>query len=87
MSKAAPTPLGATLIRKGDPIPPVEQTPTDHRAPPPKLGTIAVTLRLDPDRYEQLKAEAAATRRTNQDILRDALDAYLRTQARTHARK
>jgi hypothetical protein len=82
MSKATPAPLGATLIRKGDPAP-ADPSPADRRTPPPKVGTIAVTLRLDPDRYERLKTEAVTTRRTNQDILREALDAYLRTQART----
>jgi hypothetical protein len=36
-----------------------------------------VTVRLDPVRYERLKSEAAASRRTNQDIIVSALDVYL----------
>jgi hypothetical protein len=76
-------PLAGVIVRKGAeeaasvPAPslPAATAPT---ALPPRVGTIAVTLRLDPERYERLKSLAAATRRTNQDILRDALDAYLR---------
>lgn len=43
-----------------------------------KSGTIAVTLRLDPERYEQLKLHGAYNRLTNQDIIVSALDAYFR---------
>ncbi len=96
MSKATPAPLGAALIRKGESVPPSAPAipaPSEPVAPPsplpatapslpPRVGTIAVTLRLDPNRYEALKGYATAHRRTNQDILRDALDAYLRQQAR-----
>ncbi len=39
-------------------------------------GTIAVTVRLDPGRYERLKVYGARLRRTNQDILVEALDRY-----------
>lgn len=41
-------------------------------------GTIAVTVRLDPKRYERLKVHGARRRRTNQDILVEALDRYFR---------
>lgn len=41
-------------------------------------GTIAVTVRLDPRRYERLKVHGARLRRTNQDILVEALDRYFR---------
>jgi dihydrodipicolinate synthase/N-acetylneuraminate lyase len=44
-------------------------------------GTIAVTVRLDPERYERLKIHGARNRRTNQDILVDALDAYFAVRA------
>jgi hypothetical protein len=44
-------------------------------------GTIAVTVRLDPARYEQLKIHGARARRTNQEILVEALDDYLRIKA------
>lgn len=39
-------------------------------------GTIAVTVRLDPDRYERMKIHGARCRLTNQDILVEALDRY-----------
>jgi hypothetical protein len=77
-------PLAGVIVRKGGgedaaSVPaPVLPAPTSSL--PPRMGTIAVTLRLDPDRYERLKSLAAATRRTNQDILTTALDAYLRKQ-------
>lgn len=41
-------------------------------------GTIAVTVRLDPRRYERLKVYGARRRRTNQEILVEALDRYFR---------
>lgn len=44
-------------------------------------GTIAVTVRLDPARYERLKIHGARKRLTNQDILVAALDAYLKQHA------
>lgn len=40
-------------------------------------GTIAVTVRLDPERYERLKVFGARRRHTNQDILVEALDRFL----------
>lgn len=39
-------------------------------------GTIAVTVRLDPARYERLKVHGARLRRTNQEIFVEALDGY-----------
>jgi hypothetical protein len=39
---------------------------------------IALTLKVDQTRYEALKVLGARTRRSNQDILLAALDAYLR---------
>jgi len=41
-------------------------------------GTIAVTVRLDPSRYERLKVHGARLRRTNQEIFVEALDGYFR---------
>jgi hypothetical protein len=43
-------------------------------------GTIAVTVRLDPARYERLKVHGARVRRTNQEILVEALDDYFRNK-------
>jgi hypothetical protein len=39
---------------------------------------IALTVKVDQPRYEALKVLGARTRRSNQDILLAALDAYLR---------
>lgn len=52
------------------------------RPAPPKgmNGTIAVTVRLDPERYRRLKAIGTDTRQTNQQIFVAALDAWLEAQ-------
>jgi hypothetical protein len=52
---------------------------TEGTATVPKglAGTIAVTVRLDPARYERLKIHGAKRRQSNQQILVAALDAYL----------
>ena len=44
-------------------------------------NTVAVTVRLDPERYKRLVAYGArfAPRRKNQEIFVEALDAYLAT--------
>lgn len=44
-------------------------------------GTIAVTVRLDPARYERLKVHGARLRLTNQEIFVEALDGYFRNVA------
>lgn len=87
MSKAAS--LSSSLIaRKGEATPavPTFQKQTESEAiPHGTAGTLAVTVRLDPDRYEALRSAAARARaakrgpKTNQEILVAALDAYLRT--------
>ena len=72
--------LEAGLVAKGEAKP---ATPPINaaQAPIPKgaKDTIAVTVRLDPERYRRLVAYGArfAPRRKNQDILVAALDAYL----------
>ena len=72
--------LDAGLVAKGQATPAV--APGENaRAPMPKgtKDTVAVTVRLDPERYKRLLAHGAqaAPRRTNQQILVEALDAYL----------
>lgn len=52
---------------------PLDDTPGPVRG---LHGTIAVTVRLDPRRYERLKVYGARRRRTNQEILVEALDRY-----------
>lgn len=69
---AAPT---VTADRDPAPSPPVPPSPP--LAQPPAQGTIAVTVRLDPARYERLKIYGVRHRRTNQDLLTEALDAFL----------
>lgn len=81
------------ISRKGEaipavaaPAPPPPEPPPVFVAPPsssvspvPKgtVGTIAVTVRLDPARYERLKLRGVRHRQSNQDMLVAALDAYL----------
>jgi hypothetical protein len=48
---------------------------------PRRAGTIAITVRLDPDRYERLKALGVNQGLTNQEIMVAALDAWFSTQA------
>ena len=81
MANRSPSRLGGGLIaRKGEAAPvavSAPPTPAPAAAPKGTAGTIAVTVRLDPDRYERLKLQGVRTRRTNQDILVEALDAWL----------
>jgi hypothetical protein len=49
------------------------QAPVPHGL----AGTIAVTVRLDPTRYERLKIYGVRQRRTNQELLVEAIDAFL----------
>lgn len=89
-TKNAPRLDSGLIARKGEaaptvpPLAPASLTPTVQTVSPAAkqpakgvAGTIAVTVRLDPDRYEKLKLHGARARRTNQDILVEALDLYL----------
>ena len=81
MAKRKAAQLDADLLaRKGEAAPVATAEPTP--APQDPLGTketTAVTLRLDRERYRRLVSYGARfmPRRTNQDILLAALDAYL----------
>ena len=86
--------LSSSLIaRKGEAVPapgPLTRVMDVVTAVPHgTTGTLAITVRLDPTRYEALKAAAARARisksgpKTNQEILVAALDAYLRNSAKT----
>jgi hypothetical protein len=83
MATRKATPLDADLIaRKGEAAPAMAPTPTSTpgaSAPHGTKDTIALTVRLDPERYRRLVAYAAGfvPRKTHQDILVEALDAYL----------
>jgi hypothetical protein len=86
MSKAAPTPLVMPAIaRKGDAAPAVtsiaEQIDVQLEASQPRnlsrvLATIAVTVRLDENRYERTKSWGTGRRVTNQEIIVAALDRF-----------
>jgi hypothetical protein len=71
------------LVRKGDATPATVETPVAAALPHGTKETVAVTVRLDAERYHRLVAYGArfAPRRTNQDILVAALDAFLRDTA------
>ena len=84
-AKRTPAHLNAGIIvRKGEARParpPEQQAETTASALLPKgtKNTIAITVRLDEARYRRLIAYGAAffPRRTNQEIMVEALDAYL----------
>jgi hypothetical protein len=89
--------VGDLIVRKGEaapavaapaPVPDkpaatVETRPAAGPAPVPHglAGTIAVTVRLDPMRYERLKIYGVRQRRTNQELLVEAIDAFLEGRA------
>ena len=85
--------VGDLIVRKGEaapavaasaPIPDKLTAPLETRpAPVPHglAGTIAVTVRLDPMRYERLKIYGVRQRRTNQELLVEAIDAFLEGRA------
>jgi hypothetical protein len=84
MAKPKAAPLDANLIaRKGEaapasPPPQTTASETSSTIPRGTKGTIALTVRLDPERYRKLAAYAAQfqPRKTHQEILVEALDAY-----------
>jgi hypothetical protein len=96
MSKP-PRLVGDLIVRKGEAAPAViasastpdksaaivETRPAVGPAPVPHglAGTIAVTVRLDPMRYERLKIYGVRQRRTNQELLVEAIDAFLESRA------
>jgi len=69
------SPVSASPQPIASPSAPAETvTPTSKGA---NTNTIAVTVRLDPDRYQALKLYGVKTRTSNQDVLVAALDQYL----------
>jgi hypothetical protein len=70
---------GSLLARKDAPV--AENLAAPRVASPVTAGEgrpIALTLKVDQVRYEALKVLGARTRRSNQEILLAALDAYLK---------
>lgn len=86
MADAKRPQMSGMIVRKGEeaasmPAPVIQPTPP-ATVRPPLVGTIAVTVRLDPDRYQRLKTFSNETRRTNQEHIVEALDDYLRKHGR-----
>jgi hypothetical protein len=79
MATRKATPLAADLIARKGEAAPAPPTPPAAEVPHGTKDTIALTVRLDPARYRRLVAYAGrfAPRKTHQDILVEALDAYL----------
>ena len=87
MAKRKAASLNTSLLaRKGEAVPASNQArATETPTPPLPRGTketVAVTVRLDHDRYHKLIGYGAqfTPRRTNQEILIAALDAFLAQQ-------
>jgi hypothetical protein len=77
--------LSGSLLARKDTMPPATgpapavQLPNTERPEGAGEGKpIALTLKVDQARYEALKVLGARTRRSNQEILLVALDAYLK---------
>jgi hypothetical protein len=84
MAKRKAAPLNASLLaRKGEAVPASNQARSAETTVPPlprgTKDTVAVTVRLDHDRYHKLVGYGAqfTPRRTNQEIFITALDAFL----------
>ena len=84
MAKRKAAPLNANLLaRKGEAVPASDQArvaeTTVSPLPRGTKDTVAVTVRLDHDRYHKLVGYGArfTPRRTNQEIFIAALDAFL----------
>ncbi len=72
---ASSQPASPVAVMSRPTVAPVQATPKGT------TDTIAVTVRLDPDRYQALKIYGAKNRISNQDVLVAALDLYLSTRA------
>jgi len=71
-------PIMEATINGHPPERPRRGAPPTPKAPKgANTNTIAVTVRLDPDRYQALKWYGVKTRTSNQDVLVAALDLYL----------
>lgn len=78
-SQGVPAQAAAATVKKETPREAPRTGPRGDIAPARGIhGTIAVTVRLDPARYERLKVHGARLRRTNQEIFVEALDGYFR---------
>jgi hypothetical protein len=87
MAKNKAAPLGAgLLVRKGEATPAKSEKktarPSETSLPRGTKDTVAVTVRLDEARYHRLIEYGTrfTPRRTNQEIIVEALDAYLKNK-------
>lgn len=80
MARAKTATLDAELIARKGEASPAQATPGMPRG---TKGTVAVTVRLDEERYHKLVGYGTrfTPRKTNQEILVEALDAYLERMA------
>jgi hypothetical protein len=85
------TPLKSELIvRKGEAVPAsspgvsannaASNANDSSRVGKVRGGTIAITVRLDPDRYNRLKGAGVRRGLTNQEIMVTALDRWFREE-------
>jgi hypothetical protein len=91
MSKSkSPTLTSGLIVRKGEAAPNggetagegiVTRSMESKELPKGTENTVAVTVRLDADRYARLKHYGVDRRQTNQEIMVKALDAFLDAQA------
>ena len=87
MANRKTAPLNADLlVRKGEAAPATtHEPPAPTPTPPQPAGTktIALTVKLDPERYHKLIAYGSrfTPRRSNQHIIVAALDAYLERES------
>ena len=86
MASRKPAPLSSgLLVRKGEAAPATGNETIAAKDTSPAAGTkpIALTVKLDPERYHKLLAFSArfTPRRSNQQIMVAALDAYLERES------
>jgi len=84
MAKGKPASLNGGIVRKGEATPAKTPTPATALADMPDIphgtkGTIAITVRLDPARYQRLMIYKAkfGKRVKNQDLFVRMFDAYM----------
>ena len=82
MADAKRPALSGMIVRKGGETASVQAPEITPVMRAGKVGTIAVTVRLDPTRYERLKSFSTESRRSNQEHIVEALDDYLRKHGR-----
>jgi hypothetical protein len=83
MAKAKTAPLESTLIARKGTAAPAQAAPMSRAAIPPeekpREGAIALTVKLDPELYFQLKRRGMGTkpRKSNQALIVEAIKAFL----------